>query len=78
MYTEIYGALVSHTGFSASEILTKIQHPLNCFGVESVQLFLMSTEKTSQQEKLRNWSSFLFCTFKFSEFFKLSKVKRFY
>ena len=78
MYTEIYGALVSHTGFSSSEILTKIQHPLNYFGVKSVQLSLMSTEKTSKQEKLRNWPSFLFCTFKFSEFFSLSKVKRFY
>lgn len=51
MYTEIYGALVSHTGFSSSEILTKIQHPLNYFGVESVQLFLMSTENKHQNRK---------------------------
>ena len=51
MYTEIYGPLVSHTGFSSSEILTKIQHPLNYFGVESVQLFLMSTENKQQNRK---------------------------
>ena len=51
MYTEIYGALVSHTGFSSNEILTKIQHPLNYFGVEPVQLFLMSTENKQQNRK---------------------------
>lgn len=42
---------MSHTGFSSSEILTKIQHPLNYFGVESVQLFLMSTENKHKNRK---------------------------
>jgi hypothetical protein len=77
MYTAIYGDLVSHTGFSSSEILTKIQHPLNYFGVESVQLFLTSTENKQNRKNQEIGPLSYSVHFNLLNFSSLEKLKDF-
>jgi hypothetical protein len=59
LYTRIYWALMFHTGFSSSEMLTRIQYPPNYFGVESALLFLMSAENKHQNKQIKKLTLFL-------------------